>query len=230
MVRITLRPRRHEGLALAFPPEPLMRLYSLLAPIWPGRSHLVRKAVDGAELRLMRRIAEGDEGAFRELAGLHAPRMLRLAGRMMRGTAEAEEVVQEALLRLWQEAGRWDPARGRLGTWLHVVTTRLCLDQLRRKQPLPLDDVAMEMLADGEPDALTVLLRDDELQALRQAMASLPARQRVAVALFYLEELPGQEAAEAMGLSLRAFWSLLHRARAALFESLDETMPTETTR
>lgn len=163
---------------------------------------------------LMARIAAGDEAAFRHFADRHVGRMLRLAQSILGSAAEADEVVQEALLRVWRHAARWDATRSQPGTWVHTIVTRLCVDRLRQRRHEPLD--AANDVADPAPGALESLSSRLEAQALRDALASLPERQRVAVTLFYQEELPGAEAAEALGLNLRAFWSLLERARQAL--------------
>jgi RNA polymerase sigma-70 factor (ECF subfamily) len=163
---------------------------------------------------LMERIAAGDEAAFRHFADRHVGRMLRLAQSILGSAAEADEVAQEALLRVWRHAARWDQARGQPTTWAHTIVTRLCVDRLRQRRHEPIE--AADQVADPAPGALDALVSRREAEALREALASLPERQRVALTLFYQEELPGAEAAETLGLNLRAFWSLLERARQAL--------------
>jgi RNA polymerase sigma-70 factor (ECF subfamily) len=163
---------------------------------------------------LMARIAAGDEMAFRHLADRHVGRMLRLAQSILGSAAEADEVAQDALLRVWRHASRWDGARGQPGTWIHAIVVRLCVDRLRRRRHEPIE--AAEEVPDPAPSALDLLSSRREAQALRDALASLSDRQRVALTLYYQEELSGAEAAETLGLNLRAFWSLLERARQAL--------------
>ncbi len=167
---------------------------------------------------LMARIAGGDEAAFRRFADRHVGRMLRLAQSVLGSAAEADEVAQEALLRIWRHAARWDPARAQPGTWVHTIVVRLCVDRLRRRRHEPIE-AALEV-PDPAPSALDTLSSRHEAQALRAAMAGLPERQRAALVLFYQEELAGTEAAETLGLSLRAFWSLLERARRALRQQM----------
>ena len=161
----------------------------------------------------MARVVAGDEAAFRALADRQLGGMLRLAQKMLGSAADADEVAQEVLLRVWLRAGSWDPRKSRLSTWIYTITYRICLDRLRGRRTEPLDE-AME-IPDPTPGADDLLARKAEGNRLRSALASLPARQRAALILFYQEELSGQEAADVLHLRLRAFWSLLHRARQA---------------
>ncbi|GGJ35425.1 sigma-70 family RNA polymerase sigma factor [Neoroseomonas lacus] len=182
------------------------------------RAALTAAAAAPEDACLMARIAAGDETAFRHFADRHVGRMLRLAQSILGSAAEADEVAQEALLRVWRHAARWDGARGQPGTWVHTIVARLCVDRLRQRRHEPID--AASEVADPAPSALEALSSRREVLALRAALASLPERQRVALTLFYQEELAGTEAAETLGLNLRAFWSLLERARRALRDQM----------
>lgn len=162
----------------------------------------------------MTRIVAGDETAFRQFAERHVGRMLQLAQSILGSSAEADEVAQEALLRVWRHAARWDSSRSQLSTWVHTIVARLCVDRLRQRRHEPIE--AAEEVADPAVGAFESLSARRDAQVLRDALSSLPDRQRIALTLFYLEEVPGAEAAETLGLSLRAFWSLLERARQAL--------------
>lgn len=165
-------------------------------------------------MTLMRAIAAGDERALTELAHRRLGPVLRFAERMLGASAEADDVAQEALMRIWRNAGRWRPERARLNTWIYTIVYRLCLDRLRRARTAPLE-AAMEV-ADPARSALDGLAGEEDLVRLRRALHGLPSQQRAAITLFYYEELPGPQAAEVLGLSLRAYWSLLHRARQTL--------------
>ncbi len=174
------------------------------------------------DVALMARIVSGDETAFRYFAERHVARMLQLAQSILGSSAEADEVAQEALLRVWRHAARWDSSRSQLGTWVHTIVARLCVDRLRQRRHQPIE--AAEEVADPAVGALEALSARRDAQALRAALASLPDRQRIALTLFYLEELPGAEAAKTLGVSLRAFWSLLERARHALRHRMQRTV------
>jgi RNA polymerase sigma-70 factor, ECF subfamily len=160
---------------------------------------------------LMRRTALGDEAAFRLLAERHVGRIRRVALRMLGTVADSDDVAQEALLRIWANAGRWRPERSLLTTWIYTIVYRLCLDRLRAARTVSLD-LAMDT-EDPALGAFETLARSDDRVRLAAAMRRLQPRQRAALTLFYHEELNGPDAAEVLGVTLRAFWSLLHRAR-----------------
>lgn len=171
------------------------------------------------EAALMARVAAGDEAAFRCLAEAQLARVLALARRMLGVSAEAEDVAQEVLLRLWRHAGRWQAERGRVATWLYAITARLCLDRLRGAQSAAPEE-ALAATPDPAPDALADLQAREEQARVGAAVGALPPRQRAALALFYYEGLDGEAAAQALGLRPRAFWSLLHRARLGVRQGL----------
>lgn len=172
---------------------------------------------------LMARVIARDEAAFRILADRQLGRILRLAQKMLGSAADADEVGQEVLLRVWLNARRWDPRRSRLSTWIYTITYRICLDRLRGRRTETLDE-AMD-IPDPTPGVYDLLARKADLNQLRSALGALPARQRAALILFYHEELSGQEAAHILNVRLRAFWSLLHRARQAAERFLKPSAP-----
>ncbi len=174
---------------------------------------------------LMRGIAGGDERAFRALAVRHLSRLRRLARKTLGSEAEVDDVAQEALIRVWMHADAWRPERARVSTWLYTIVYRLCIDRLRGAATTSLD-AAMDV-EDPAPTVLDSLAQQAELGRLAAAMQSLQPRQRTALTLFYYEELAGPEAAAVMGLGLRAFWSLLHRARQAVQQQLDLPVPSQ---
>src|SRR3954471_10997305 len=135
---------------------------------------------------LMARTAQGDGRACRMLAQRHAGRALGLARRMLGNEALAEEIVQDALLRVWTNAPRWRPEAA-FRTWLYRVVVNLCLNARRRRPDLPLD--AAERIADSAEDAEAVLEARERDLHLAAAVEALPLRQRAAIALTYQEGL-----------------------------------------
>ncbi|MDE2403493.1 MAG: RNA polymerase sigma factor [Sphingomonadales bacterium] len=163
---------------------------------------------------LMRRVAARDGAAFRALVARHAALPHRIAWRMLGEAAEAEDVAQDALLRLWQHAPRWRGDGPGVAAWLTRVATNLCLDRLRRRRPLPVEDVPERV--DDAPLADAVLEAGEDLARVRRALDCLSERQRAAIVLTHYEELPNAEAALVLDMNIKAFESLLLRARRSL--------------
>ena len=167
---------------------------------------------------LLRRVAGGDPAAVRALTLQKLPRILALAGRMLGDTALAEDIAQEAFVRVWRQAPRWKPGRARFDTWLHRVTLNLCYDHLRRRPERPVGEPP-DQVDDGPAPDHGLMVRDTA-RDVQAALARLPGRQREAIMLVYFQDLPNREAAEVMRLSVDALESLVHRARQALRTAL----------
>lgn len=167
---------------------------------------------------LMARVAGGDGGAFRQLTARHAAMIYALAWRMLGDGAEAEDVVQETFTKLWVGAKSWAPLGGGLGAWLRRIATNACLDRLRRQRHL--SDEAVPERADEAPGADAQFDAERRRQAVAAAILALPERQRAAIVLTYYEGVPNAEAATILDLGVKAFESLLVRARQALARAL----------
>ena len=163
--------------------------------------------------------ANGDGQAARELTARLLPRVLGQAARMLANRAEAEDVAQEAMLRLWRAAPDWQHGEAEVSTWLYRVTANLCIDRLRRRgRQVPLEAVAEP--EDGAASAASVMQDAARHRALAEALAALPERQAQAVALRHLEGLGNPEIAAIMDISLRSVESLTARGKRALAAAL----------
>ena len=174
---------------------------------------------DVSDEELVALIGGGDRRAYHVLVERHGRRVLGLARRMMRNLAEAEDVSQEAFLRVWQKAGEWQPRGARFTTWLYRVVVNLCLDRKRRPTMAPIE--AAGDPADTRPDAEQTLATVQRERQMASALQALPERQRAALVLSYFEGLSNVEAAGALELSVSALESLLVRARRALRQELE---------
>jgi RNA polymerase sigma factor (sigma-70 family) len=169
---------------------------------------------------LMRRVAGGDAAAVRAVVDRFLPRVLALARRMLGDPAEAEDVAQDAMLRLWQMAPRWRPDAP-IGAWLYRVAHNLAIDRIRRRRPT-VDVEAVPDLADPAPTPAERLAAGERKAAVERAIATLPERQRTAITLVHSLEMGNIEAAAAMEISVEALESLLARGRRALRAALME--------
>jgi RNA polymerase sigma-70 factor (ECF subfamily) len=166
---------------------------------------------------LMARAAQGDERAFRMLLRRHAMGAIRLARRVLGSEALAEEIVQDAFLRVWINAPRWRP-RAAFRTWLYRIVVNLCLNAKRRPPDLPLASAGD--VPDPAPDAGAELELRERDRKLAAAVDALPERQRAAIVLTYQEGLGNTEAADVLDTSVSGVETLLVRARRALREAL----------
>ncbi|WP_170758918.1 RNA polymerase sigma factor [Ruegeria lacuscaerulensis] len=163
---------------------------------------------------LLRQFADGDAVAARLLTDRLGPRSFSVALRMLGNRAEAEDVTQEAMMRLWQMAPNWVSGQAKVSTWLYRVTLNLCVDMQRKKKPDRLADVPEP--EDNEPSVAERLQDAARKDALQAALSQLPERQRQAVVLRHIEELPNPEIAGIMGVSTEAVESLTARGKRAL--------------
>ena len=158
--------------------------------------------------------ANGDPGAARALTLRLTPRVLGFAARMLADRTEAEDVTQEAMLRLWRMAPGWQQGGARVSTWLYRVASNLCLDRLRKSRPRGLEEVAEP--EDAAPGAVARLIEADRMLALDKALAALPDRQRQAVVLRHIEGLTNPEIAAVMDIGVEAVESLVARGKKGL--------------
>ena len=172
------------------------------------------------EAAVLARIRDGDGAAFRGLIDRHVGSLLAVARRMLRSEGDADDIVQEAMVRVWHHAGTLELGPGGLRPWLRRVVTNLCLDHLRRHR---LTSVVAEVPETPEaPDQERGLAEADLSQRVAAALAALPERQRVALTLFHYEGLSQIEVGDMLGITDEAVESLLARARRSLKVALKD--------
>jgi RNA polymerase sigma-70 factor (ECF subfamily) len=172
------------------------------------------------EARLLVRVAAGEAQAFRALVDRHLPTVLAIARRMLRDDAEAEDVAQETLLRLWRNAAGLELGENGVRPWLRRVAANLCIDRVRARRNTSLGDALPEEAA---PATQVTHLAERELgMRVDAALKALPERQRLALTLFHYEGMSQIEVGESMGISDEAVESLLARGRRALKLSLKD--------
>ena len=166
------------------------------------------------DAELVARVGRGDRAAAQTLMNRHLPKMLALARRMLSDPVEAEDAVQDAFMRLWTHAARWQPGRAKFETWLYRVTVNKCYDRLRRRPTARLEAAAE--IADPAPGPDATLQNAALSLQIDAALKALPDRQRAAIQLCHYQGCGNIEAAEILGISVEALESLLARGRRTL--------------
>jgi RNA polymerase sigma-70 factor (ECF subfamily) len=181
----------------------------------PGnKPGMVRRGADREDEALLVRVAGRDQSAFRVLVDRHMPSLILLARRLLRDEAEAEDIAQEALLRLWRQGAALDVGPAGIAPWLKRVVSNLAIDRLRVRGRF---DVTDEPPEQPQPAGQLRSLEQRELSTrVEAALRGLPDRQRLALTMFHYEGLSMQEVGGMMGASAEAIESLLARARRTL--------------
>ncbi len=160
--------------------------------------------------------ANGDRDAARLLTTRLGPKVFSHAARLLGDRGEAEDVAQEAMVRLWRIAPDWRQGEAKVSTWLYRVTANLCTDRLRKGRGGHMGlDTAPEP-EDDTPGAAALLQNRARMDALQAALDTLPDRQKQAVVLRHIEGLGNPEIAEVMEISTEAVESLTARGKRAL--------------
>ena len=191
-----------------------MRAHPLPVPL--GEAAVVALA----EGELVHLAIQGEAAAFGEIMRRNNRHLFRAARGVLRDDAEAEDVAQETMLRLWRNAARLELGEGGVRPWLRRVAANLCIDRVRAQRNTSLGDALPEEV---EPPSQMARLAERELgRRVDAALKALPERQRLALTLFHYEGLSQIEVGEVMGISDEAVESLLARARRALKAALKE--------
>jgi RNA polymerase sigma-70 factor (ECF subfamily) len=161
-----------------------------------------RPEQDELDSELLRAVARGDEAAFARVYDRYAPILLGLMLRILRSRPEAEDVLQEVFLQVWQQARSFDPARGRAFTWLATLARSRAIDRLRAVDSR--ERAAQRSVEDGQPPAAESqrwadeeAIRAERAEAVRAALAELPEEQRQVLVLAYLDGMSQSEIAAA---------------------------------
>jgi RNA polymerase sigma-70 factor (ECF subfamily) len=175
--------------------------------------------VHDPDVDLVRQAGRGDRRAAEALLHKFGPKLVGLARRMLNDPAEAEDVAQEAFVRIWRAAPTWREGEAKFETWVHRVALNLCYDRLRKRREIVSPDAGM-LEMDQAPLASQTIMARQRAARVAQAVADLPERQRAAITLCHYNEMTNIEAAAALEVSVDALESLLARGRRALKAAL----------
>lgn len=181
----------------------------------------------GTDEELLARVAGGDVASLRELYDRYRVRLMTYAYYAVRSRDLAEELLQEAFIRIYRHAGEFEPGK-RFSSWAYAITANLCRDELRkawRRRKLgfrPEVDAGEERTPAPGPSPRAEAAGREFRERLGREVAALPPEQREAVALRFLEGLSYAEIAEVLGCPLGTVQSRLHAAVRALRDRLGE--------
>lgn len=181
---------------------------------------------DAIDVQLMRRIATGDESAFRQLIERHQHAVIGTIAKMLRDPIEAEDIAQRAFLRIWKHAPRWRPD-AKFTTYLFTIVRNLVYNESRRRSRRKevssdehAEDTGHEPRADTRAEPDQQVENRESADEIDRVLATLPEAQRLAVVLYANESLSYEEIASILNLSVSAVKSLIFRARTTLREQL----------
>ena len=165
----------------------------------------------------MVRAAKGDLAAFEELVRRNQAGAWALAWRALRDASEAQDVVQDAFLRIFRAAPRYRPT-AQFRTYLYGIVTRLCLDRAEKKRPEYVESLPSAPDPSRGPEARVIGAEASD--AVQKCLADLPTNQRIAISLRHYDGMTYREIGEVLHVSPKAVDSLLQRARVTLRQSL----------
>lgn len=175
---------------------------------------------------------QGDHEAFAEIVGRHTQRFFALAYRTLQNKSDAEDVVQACFVKFWQRPHLWRDDKSQFSTWFYRVVINACRDIQRKKSNV--NNVSVDEVESFLPTTISTeeLAINAQSQNFRQrwvemAMSELIESQRDAINLVVYCELSQRQAAEVLGLSVKALESLLIRAKRNLKKSVQEHLEIE---
>ncbi|WP_130615108.1 RNA polymerase sigma factor SigW [Cohnella abietis] len=184
------------------------------------------------ETRLVRLALRGDQRSFAEIVEMYKDKLYHLAYRMTGNRQEAEDVVQEAFLRVYKNLDRYDENQ-KFSTWIYRITTNLCIDRLRKRKAIysldaessdheGLDGYAMLPSDDRTPE--TEMLQSETQKIIHEAIATLPVKYKSVMILRYLQDLSLQEISEVLELPVTTVKTRVHRGREFLRKKLEHKL------
>lgn len=178
-----------------------------------------------SDLELLQFIQKRNSLAFSELVTRHTQTYYRLAFRFLNDSHQAEDVIQDAFIKLWENPFLWNEEKQtKFTTWFYKVIINRCLDQKRIKANSSFHTAIEKDLTDPSLSNEAQLIQAERQHRLEQLINTLPDRQRTALNLCFFEGLSNQEAADIMNLNLKALQSLIMRGKTNIKNKLNEQL------
>jgi RNA polymerase sigma-70 factor, ECF subfamily len=172
-------------------------------------------------IRLLQRCAARDRAAFDDLYSATSSKLYGVVFRILNRRDVADDVLQEAFVKIWERAGAFDPGRGAAITWMATIARHTALDQVRRVTPVSIEDRpdVLEMPSD-EPSPLALLQKSENAGQLRRCLDGLEPEKRDLVMLAYMQGYSREELAQKFNRPVPTIKTWLHRSLAQLKDCL----------
>jgi RNA polymerase sigma-70 factor (ECF subfamily) len=186
--------------------------------------------MSSSQTSLLAAVAEGDVAAFEQLYDRHAPLLYATLLRILSNPEDAKEVLQEAFVKAWNDATRYDPSRGSEVAWLISIARSRGIDRIRsrrvrgdREKDAARDNSIRAAAVEGLA-ADSAIVASEEQRAVRAALAEIPDAQRQALEMAYFDGLSQSEIAEKLGMPLGTIKTRMQLGMRKMRESLRESL------
>ena len=177
------------------------------------------------DVELLRQIASGDRGAFAEFYDRHSTLMFSVATKILNDTNEAEDVLQEAFLQIWEKAAKFDPKLGRASSWAAIMVRNKAIDRIRssqRRTRLAEEAGTAQAIAGEAADTVNDTLHGHEqAKIIQTAIVELPQEQRQAIELAYFSGLTQDEISKKLNTPLGTIKARIRRGLLKLRDQLE---------
>jgi RNA polymerase sigma-70 factor (ECF subfamily) len=177
------------------------------------------------DIELLRRIADGDRAAFAEFYDRHSTLMFSVASKILNQAGDAEDVLQEVCLQIWEKAGRFDPKLGKPSSWAAIMVRNKAIDRIRASQRrtrlAEAAGVEFSIVAEAADSANAAVHGHDKAKLIQAAIVDLPAEQRHAIELAYFSGLTQNEISEKLHEPLGTVKARIRRGLLKLRDQLE---------
>ena len=165
------------------------------------------------DLPTIQRVLEGDVDAFRLLVERYQGPLFSMVGNLLPDTNDRDDIVQEAFLAAYLHLGSYDPKKGRFSTWLFTIARNKCVNGLKKRKPLAMEELPPQVDRRGPADEL---MEAELFARLDRALATLPFEQKIAFVLSEIEGLSHEEICQIEGVPRGTVKSRISRAKEKL--------------
>jgi len=177
------------------------------------------------DIELLRQIADGNRAAFAEFYDRHATLMFSVASKILNDAGEAEDVLQEAFVQIWEKAGRFDPKLGKAASWAAILVRNKAIDRIRASQRrtrlAEQAGVARNIASEVADSANEVFYGHDKAKFIHSAIVELPEEQRQAIELAYFSGLTQDEISKKLNAPLGTIKARIRRGLLKLRDQLE---------